>query len=92
MATKQQESQQVVQKNQEQREQNAVVGTRVLHTLGQPRDLHRVQVRRLWEQYFRVNIFVGGDAVSAKIAHSFFLAADSEGNITTCSPTLTRQY
>ena len=76
----------------EQRRRNAVIGQHVLHTLGQPGDLHRVQVRPLWEDHYRVNILVGTDAVSAKVAHSYFLVADSAGTIVASTPKLTRQY
>ena len=92
MPAKQQEKREAGQEKQKNREQDAVVGNSVLHALGQPRDLHRVQVRRLWEHYFRVNVFVGVDATTAKVAHSFFLATDGEGKITSCTPTITKQY
>jgi hypothetical protein len=93
MTAKPQEKQQdKQQEKQKSREHDTVVGNSVIHVLGQPRDLHRVQVRRLWEHYYRVNVFVGTDATTATVAHSFFLAADGEGKITSCSPTLTKQY
>ena len=71
---------------------SAVIGGHVMNTLGRPPDLHSVQVRRLWEDYYRVNIFVGADAACAKIANSYFLVADSDGNIVTATPGITRQY
>ena len=92
MPAKQQEKQHATEEKQERRDQDAAIGNRVLHALGQPRDLQRVQVRRLWEDYYRVNIYVGVDVASAQVAHSFFLTADGAGNITTCNPTITRQY
>jgi hypothetical protein len=64
----------------------------VLHTLGQPGDLHLVQVRHLWEAHFRVNILVGLDVASARVAHSYFLEADLEGNIRESMPKITRHY
>lgn len=70
----------------------ATIGNHVIHALGQPGSLHRVQVRQLWEDRYRVNVFVGVDAASAKVAHSFFLVTDSAGNITASTPTITRQY
>jgi hypothetical protein len=77
----------------EERERlNAVVGKRVMDTLGQPGDLHAVQVRWLWEDHYRVNVFVGVDAASAKVANSFFLVADDHGNIIASTPTIQRQY
>ena len=77
---------------QERQQRNAVIGNHVLHTLGRPGDLHRVQVRPLWEDRYRVNILVGTDAVSAKLAHSYFLVTDSDGNIVASTPKITRQY
>jgi hypothetical protein len=70
----------------------AVIGDRVIHIVGHPDDLQRVQVRPLWEDRYRVNIFVGVDAASAKIAHSFFLVADEDGNILASTPTMARRY
>jgi hypothetical protein len=70
----------------------ALIGDRVLHALGHPGNLHRVQVRRLWGDHFRVNVFVGVDAASALVAHSFFLVADDGGNILRTVPALTRKY
>ena len=92
MPTKQLDKQPTDQENQERQQRNAVIGNRVMHTLGQPGDLHRVQVRRLWEDHYRVNILVGGEAASAKVTHSYFLVADSDGNIIASTPKITRQY
>jgi hypothetical protein len=92
MTTKQQEKQHAVQEQEGRREQDAAIGNRVMRALGHPPDLHQVQVRRLWADHYRVNVFVGADGVSARVAHSYFLAADGAGNITTCTPTITKQY
>ncbi len=72
--------------------QRTLIGKRVIQTLGQPGDLHLLQVRHLWEDHYRVNVLVGLDAASAKVAHSFFLVADGEGNIVASTPQLTKQY
>ena len=71
---------------------NAAIGKHVIHSLGQPNDLQRVQVRRLWEDRYRVNVVVGTDAASAKIPHSYFLVVDGDGNIVASTPKLTKQY
>jgi hypothetical protein len=71
---------------------NALIGEQVIHTLGKPNGLHSVQVRQLWEDHYRVNILVGEDAVSTKIAQSFFLTADGDGNIIASAPKITKQY
>ena len=71
---------------------NAVIGRQVMQRLGQPDNLQRVQVCRLWEDHYRVNVLVGADAASVKVAHSYFLVADGVGTILTCVPTIARQY
>src|SRR4051794_10480027 len=65
---------------------------RVMLALGRPNDLCRVQVRELWEKRYRVNVYVGPDAVSARVAHSFFLETDDDGDIVASTPKIIRQY
>jgi hypothetical protein len=77
---------------QEHERLSRLIGRQVIQTLGEPRGFQQVQVRRLWDDYFRVNVIVGGDAVSARVAHSYFLVADGEGNVVNSSPTITKQY
>jgi hypothetical protein len=38
---------------------NALIAEQVVHTLGKPEDLHKVQVRSLWGNYFRVGYVTG---------------------------------
>src|SRR5260370_26051110 len=71
---------------------NALIGEQLMHTRGAPDDLLKVQVRPLWEDHYRVNVFVGLDIVSAKVAHSYFLTADANGNIMESTPKITKQY
>jgi hypothetical protein len=71
---------------------NALIREQVIHNLGKPDALHGVQVRRLWKHYYRVNVYVGADATSAKIANSYFVHADGDGNIVAASPKITKQY
>jgi hypothetical protein len=71
---------------------SALIGERVLSQLGKPVDLHRVQVRRLWDGHYRVNILIGADAASAKVSDSYFLQADGDGNIVTSTPQISRHY
>jgi hypothetical protein len=92
MSTKQQEKQNVQQEKQDRQQRTVLIGKVLLQTLGQPVDLHRVHVRHLWDDHYRVNIFVGADAASARIAHSFFLVADSSGNIVESNPGITKVY
>jgi hypothetical protein len=74
------------------RQLNALIGKQVLNTLGQPDGLVKTQVRPLWHDHFRVNVFVGLDAASAKVAHSYFLVVDGDGTIIASTPKITRQY
>ncbi len=71
---------------------NTLIREQVIHLLGQPDCLHKVQVRSLWQDHYRVNILLGEDAISARIAHSYFVEADSDGNIVETSPKITKQY
>ena len=72
--------------------QNALIGEQVVHILGKPDALDKVQVRQLWGDYYRVNVLIGADAVSAKIANSYFVEADSDGNIVTSTPKIAKSY
>jgi hypothetical protein len=92
MPTQPQEKQHTGRENQDRHQRHAVIGKHVLRTLGQPDDLHRVQVKPLWEYHYRVNVLVGADAASAKVAHSYFLVADRDGNVIASAPKITRQY
>ena len=80
------------QKQQDCQRLRAAAGKHVIHFLGQPGDLYKVQVRPLWEDRYRVNVLVGADAVSAKVAHSYFLVIDRDGNVVKSTPKITRQY
>jgi hypothetical protein len=83
------------QKDQEKQarvERKAVIARHVILGLGQPHDLHRVQVRYLWEDHYRVNVLLGVDATSAKIGHSYFLVADGDGNILASTPKIAKHY
>ena len=92
MPAEQQEKPPVTPPKQDREKRNAVIGRQVIHTLGQPGDLLRVQVRPLWGDHFRVNVLVGVDAASARVAHSYFLVVDGDGTILDSRPKITRQY
>jgi hypothetical protein len=91
MVTQQQDERPVDQAAGRQR-RTAAIGRNVLRALGEPGDLHRVQVQTLWEDNYRVNVLVGANAASTKVAHSFFVRADDAGSILASSPGITRQY
>ena len=63
MPTNQQYKQIAVQEERERQQQCAVIGKQVMQTLGQPSDLHMLQVCRLWEEHYRVNVLVGLNSV-----------------------------
>ena len=46
----------------------AVIGKHVLRALGEPGNLLRVEVRRLWADHYRANVLVGASDVSVKVA------------------------
>lgn len=71
---------------------NALIGQQVLHALGEPRNLLKVQVRPLWDGKYRVNIFVGADAARATIPHSYFVVAGGDGNVLSATPTIHKHY
>ncbi|HZY89899.1 MAG TPA: hypothetical protein VFE78_34070 [Gemmataceae bacterium] len=73
-------------------QRSAAIGGHVLRVLGQPGALHAVQVRQLWGDHYRVNVLVGADASSVRVAHSYFLVTDGDGNVLVSTPSITRQY
>jgi hypothetical protein len=70
----------------------ALIAEQVVRALGTPAGLLRVQVRRLWDRSYRVNVVLGPDALSTRIADSFFVTVDGSGTIVGTSPPLTRRY
>lgn len=69
-----------------------LIGKQVMHALGKPTDLRSVQVRKLWDDHYRVNVIVGADAGSVKVAKSYFVVSDSDGNLIAATPKITKQY
>jgi hypothetical protein len=69
-----------------------LIGERLIHTLGAPDNLLKVQVRQLWDDHYRANVFVGADASSAKVAHSYFLVVDADGNVLSSTPQIAKLY
>ena len=92
MSTKEERSQRAEQALKEVRSLEAAIRKNVLYNLGRPADLHEVQVRPLWDSNYRVNVFVGTDAASAKVAHSFFLTTDADGEVLASAPAISRLY
>jgi hypothetical protein len=92
MPTKQLDEQHMEPKKQESVQRNSEIAGHLLQVLGKPGDFHSVQVRHLWGDHFRVNVLVGLDAASLKVAQSFFLVAASDGNIVSSNPIIKKQY
>jgi hypothetical protein len=67
-----------------------LIRERLLHALGEPPELLRVQVKPLWGNCYRANVFVG-KGFAVRMAHSFFLETDG-GAIVTSSPAIPRAY
>jgi len=92
MPTKEQGKHQAKLAKQTHEKRRGVLVGQLLQALGQPGTLYRVEVRHLWEDHYRANVFVGADAASTRVAHSFFLEVDEDGNIIASAPEITRQY
>jgi hypothetical protein len=92
LAAKRLEEQQEGEEKRQREQRGARIGKRVLDTLGQPGDLYRVQVRPLWGDCYRVNVLVGADATSTRVAHSYFLQVDGGGNVVAATPPITKRY
>jgi hypothetical protein len=70
----------------------ATLGAYVLRVLGRPVDLYAVQVHLLWPDHYRVNVLVGVTAAEVKVAHSYFLVMDGNGNLGSSDPEITGEY
>ena len=92
MPTKEQDKQQKDLAKEAHQQRSAFIVGQLMHALGRPPALYRAEVRPLWEDHYRVNVFVGADAASTRIAHSYFLVCDEDGNILASRPKMTRQY
>jgi hypothetical protein len=71
---------------------DAIIEDHVISSLGCPDDMLQVQVKPVGGDHYRVNVMVGKTAGSARVADSFFLTADVDGNIVACSPKIARLY
>lgn len=69
-----------------------LISEQVIHALGTPIDLRNVQVRKVWDDHYRVNVIVGANAGSVRVANSFFLVIDSDGSLIAATPKITKQY
>jgi hypothetical protein len=69
-----------------------LIREQVIHALGKPMDLRSVQVRKVWDDHYRVNVIVGESAGSVRVAHSYFLVVDSDGRLIGSTPKITKRY
>ncbi len=70
------------------------IARNVLAGLGIPPRLYRVVIRSVGHLKYRANVFIGtgtGTGIS-RVAHSFFIDADTEGKIIDSSPAISRMY
>lgn len=92
MPTKEQGQQQTELAIQAHKQRSSVIVGQLLQALGRPAILHRVDVRHLWDDHYRANVYVGADGASTRVAHSYFVVADEAGNIIVSMPDITRMY
>ena len=92
MPTAEQGKEQAEQAKQMRERRSGVIVGQLLQALGRPITPYLVQVRHLWDNHYRANLFFVTDVVSTRIAHSFFVVADEDGNIVTSTPDITRKY
>ncbi len=92
MPTTVQGKQQAEQAKQTHEQRSSVIVGQLLQALGRPATQYRVEVRHLWDNHYRANVFIGADAASTRVAHSFFVVADEDGNIIASTPAITRKY
>ena len=78
--------------NDEHEALNNLIREQVIDALGTPFNLRNVQVRRVWNDHFRVNVIVGMNAGSVRVANSYFLVVNSEGSLIAATPKITKQY
>jgi hypothetical protein len=71
---------------------STAIGRAVMSALGSPDDFLRVTIRKVTVDGYRVNVVAGTDATSTRIAHSYFVTADEDGNVTASSPAIARLY
>jgi len=69
-----------------------VIREQILRALGRPADLLKVQIRKVWDEHYRVNVLVGPDAGSVRLANSYFVVVNSAGGLVTTTPTIEKMY
>jgi hypothetical protein len=68
-----------------------LIGSHVLRAIGGAGGKGLVQVRPLWDGYYRVNLVVGDGPGCVTIPRSYFLRTDGAGNVLESTPKLTKR-
>jgi hypothetical protein len=92
MPAKEQGKHQAEQAEQTHEQRSSVIAHQLLQTLGRPSALYRVEIRHLWDDHYRANVFVSSGPATTRLAHSFFIVADNDGKIIASEPGITRSY
>jgi hypothetical protein len=71
---------------------NELISEQIIHALGTPDDLLQVQVRKVWDNHYRVNVLVGPNAGAVRLLNSYFVETDSNGQIITVTPKIVKLY
>ena len=69
-----------------------LIGGQVMRSLGTPTDFLMVRVHPVGSDRYRVNVMAGSSFAMARVANSYFVRADDEGNVVTSRPAIVRQY
>ena len=69
-----------------------LIKEQVIAALGKPADLLKVVARPHWERHYRVNVFIGENAATARIANSYFVEVDGDDHLVKSTPKITKQY
>lgn len=72
--------------------QKARIRVHVAKRLGEPAGMLKIRVHPVGSESFRVNVWAGESFTAARITDSFFVTADEQGNVTTCTPQIDRLY
>ncbi|MBX9627658.1 MAG: hypothetical protein K2X82_27915 [Gemmataceae bacterium] len=70
----------------------AAIARGVMGVLGTPPEFLRTAVRPVGGDHFRVNVLTGADSTSPRVAHSYFVTADDDGNLTASAPAIGKCY
>jgi hypothetical protein len=71
---------------------DSLIREQVIHALGTPIDLRLVQIRKVWDDHYRVNVIVGEHAGSVRIANSYFVVINGDGGLIASTPKITKLY